>query len=380
MRAEAATLLSRTARPAWSEIDLDALAHNIRTIRAMLAPGVRLYAVCKNDAYGCGARETARVMFDAGADAFAVSDPEDARRIRAAGIDAPILLYASTTPDAAAEVAELGLIATIHDFAGLEAFSRAGRPVDVHIELDCGYGRLGFTPDQWTEAFDRLSAAGNLRVIGLYTHLASVEDPDAVAPQGKLFAQATEISRQAGFENLELMMASSRVMVGYPDFNLSAVNPGRMIYGMLEAPWLGRVDIRPVIRAIKCRVLQVKTIPADFPFEDRRHREAPGTLKTAVIAFGFKDGMPRQPAGGTVLVRGRRARIIGMRATEHTVIDVTDIPGVAAGDEVVIVGRQGEETIEALEAVAMYNMALIELLPRMTLNTARIHVGGSAMN
>ena len=378
MRAEAPTLLSPAARPAWSEIDLDALAHNVRTIRSMLAPGVRLYAVCKNDAYGCGARETARVMFDAGADAFAVSDPEDARRIRAAGIDAPILLYASTTPDAAAEVADLGLIATIHDCAGLEAFSRVGRTVAVHIEVDCGYGRLGFTPDEWTDAFWRLRAAKNLRVIGLYTHLASVEDPAVIAPQSELFAQAAALARQAGFENLELMMASSRVMVGYPDFNLSAVNPGRMLYGMLEAPWLGRVDIRPVIRAIKCRVLQVKTIPAGFPFDDSRHKESPGSLKTAVIAFGFKDGLPRQPAGGIVIVRGRRARILGMRATEHTVIDVTDIPGVAAGDEVVIVGSQGNESIDGQEAVALYNMALIELLPRMTLNTIRIYVGEAA--
>jgi alanine racemase len=378
MRAEAPAVLSLSARPAWSEIDLDALAHNVRTIRGMLAPGVRLYAVCKNDAYGCGARETASTMADAGADAFAVSDPEDAGRIRAAGIDAPILLYASTTPDAASQVADLGLIVTVHDFAGLEAFSKVGRPVDVHVEVDCGYGRLGFTPDEWNEAFQRLRAAKNLRVVGLYTHLAAVEDPAAIAPQGKLFAQAAELARQAGFEDLELMMASSRVMVGYPTFNLSAVNPGRMVYGMLEAPWLGKVDIRPVIRAIKCRVLQVKTIPSDFPFDDKRHRESPGSLKTAVIAFGFKDGLPRQPAGGTVLVRGRRARILGMRATEHTVIDVTDIPGVTAGDEVVVVGSQGEESIDASEAVAFYGMTMIELLPRMTLNTVRIYVGGTA--
>jgi alanine racemase len=346
----------------------------------MLAPGVRLYAVCKNDAYGCGARETARVMFDAGADAFAVSDPEDARRIRTAGIDAPILLYASTTPDAAAQVAELGLIATVHDFAGLEAFSRVGRSVDVHVEVDCGYGRLGFTPDEWVTAFRRLRAARNLRVIGIYTHLTSVEEQAAIAPQSKLFAESAAVARRAGFENLELMMASSRVMLGYPDLNLSAVNPGRMLYGMLEAPWLGKVDIRPVIRAIKCRVLQVKSIPAGFPFDDHRHKASPGSMKTAVIAFGFKDGLPRQPAGGTVLVRGRRARILGLRATEHTIIDVTDIPGVIAGDEVVIVGSQANESIAAEEAVATYNMAMIELLPRMTLNTPRIYHGGTVHN
>jgi alanine racemase len=149
-----------------------------------------------------------------------------------------------------------------------------------------------------------------------------------------------------------------------------------MLYGMIEAPWIGRADLRPVIKAIKSRVLQVKTIPATFGFNDARHRAAPGTLRTAVIAFGFKDGLPREPEGGTVLVRGQRARIIGPRATEHTVIDVTDIDGVQAGDEVVVVGRQGKEEISAHEAVAMYKMAMIELLARMTLSTARIYEGG----
>jgi alanine racemase len=369
--------LSWTERPAWSEIDLDALAHNVRTIRKMLPQNVRFYAVCKNNAYGCGARETVRTMLEAGADAFAVSDPEDAKRIRAAGVDAPILLYASTTPDAAAAVAKMGLIATLHDFEGLEAFARAGRSVNVHVEVDCGYGRLGFTPDEWPKAFDQLRRARNLRVIGLYTHLASVEEAAAVKRQADLFALSATAARDAGFEDLELMAASSRVLLGYPELNLTAVNPGRMLYGMMEHPWLGKADIRPVIRAIKSRVLQVKTMPANFPFDDSRHKASPGSLKTAVIAFGFKDGLPRQPAGGSVLVRGRRARIIGMRATEHTVIDVTDIPGVVAGDEVVIVGSQGAETIDGLEAVATYKMAMIELLPRMTLNTPRYYVGGA---
>jgi alanine racemase len=150
-----------------------------------------------------------------------------------------------------------------------------------------------------------------------------------------------------------------------------------MLYGMMEEPWLGQWDIRPVIRAVKSRVLQVKDIPADFPFDDARHKASPGSLRTAVIAFGFKDGLPRQPAGGTVLVRGKRARIIGMRATEHTIIDVADIPSVAPGDEVVVVGEQGREAITAHEAVATYGMAMIELLARMSLNVPRLYAGGA---
>ena len=367
--------LPPTARPAWSVIDLDALAHNVRVIRGLLRPTDRFYAVCKNNAYGCGVRETASAMLAAGADAFAVSDPEDAARIRAAGVNAPILLYASTCPDMADAVADLGLIATVHDFDGLEALSRVKRSVDVHIEVDCGYGRLGFTPGEWNQAFRRLRGAANLRVVGLYTHLTAVENPPAVRKQADLFQRAAAEATNAGFEDLELMAASSRVMLGYPELNLNAVNPGRMLYGMIEDPWQGKADLKPVIKAIKSRVLQVKTIPASFEMDDARHTAGPGTLRTAVIAFGFKDGLPREPAGGTVLIRGQRARIIGLRATEHTVVDVTDIPGVCAGDEVVIVGAQGGDAISGHEAVSIYRMAMIELLPRMSLNTIRLYEG-----
>jgi alanine racemase len=316
-------------------------------------------------------------MLASGADAFAVSDPEDAERIRAAGVVAPILLYASTCPDAADAVAELGLIATIHDFAGLGAFERVRRPVDVHVEVDCGYGRLGFTPEEWTTAFGRLRAAPGLRVVGLYTHMASVEDPQAVERQGALFKRAAAAAQAAGLRDLELMAASSRVMLGYPELNFNAVNPGRMLYGMIEDPWQGKADLKPVIRSIHSRVLQVKTIPASFGFDDEHNTADSGPLRTAVIAFGFKDGLPRQPAGGCVLIRGMRARIIGIRATEHTIVDVTDIPDVAPGDEVVVVGAQGSESIAGHEAVSMYRMTMIELLPRMTLSTPRLYAGGT---
>lgn len=365
-------------RPAWCEIDLDALAHNVRQVRKLAPSPVRLYAVCKNDAYGCGARDTARTMLASGADAFAVSDPEDAESIRAAGVTAPILLYASTTPDLAREVAKLGLIATVHDFESLAAYAGAGRVVDVHVEVDCGFGRLGFTPTEWTGAFDRLRRANNIRVVGLYTHLGSVEEPKAVERQATLFRRAADAARDAGFADIELMAASSRVMLGHPGLNLTAVNPGRMLYGMMEDPWLGHLDLKPVIRSIKSRVLQVKTLPDDFEIGYGGRNGRSGPLRTAVIAFGFKDGLPREPGGGAVLIRGRRAAIIGMRATEHTIIDVTDVPDAAVGDEVVIVGAQGGAAIDAHEAVASYRMPLIELLPRMTRSTPRRYLGGTA--
>lgn len=369
--------LPLSARPAWAEIDLDALANNVRKIRALIGPDVRLYAVCKNNAYGCGTRETALTMLHAGADAFAVSDPEDAARIRRAGIDAPILLYGATTPDQAEAIAGLDVIVTIHDAAGLEAFGRLRRPVRVHVEVDCGYGRLGFVPAEWGAAFASLAALPHLEVVGLYTHLADVDDGGAVDRQVTRLEQAIAAAQAAGLRDLEIMAASSRIILGHPNLNLNAVNPGRMLYGMMEAPWLAGPTFEPVIAAIKSRVLQVKTIPADFDSGDARHRADPGALRVAVIAFGFKDGLPSRPEGGCVLIRGQRARIIGGRATEHTIVDVTDIASVMPGDEVVVIGEQGGDRIAAAEAVTLYGMPMIELLARMSLNVPRLYTGNA---
>ena len=368
--------LPLSKRPAWAEIDLDALASNVSKIRSLVGPDVRFYAVCKNNAYGCGAAECAATMLDAGADAFAVSDPEDAGRLRNAGIIAPILLYGATTPVQVEAIADLGLIVTIHDRKGLEAFEQLKRPVPVHVEVDCGYGRLGFIPEEWPSVFARLKKARHLDVIGLYTHLVRAEDQAAIARQVQRLEQAISNAREAGFEKLEIMAASSRILLGYPGLNRTAINPGRALYGMMEQPWLGGLTFDPVIRSIKSRVLQVKTLPADFEVDDARHIASPGKLKTAVIAFGFKDGMPAQPDGGTVLVRGQRARIIAGRATEHTILDVTDIPDVAPGDEVVMVGAQGDDLITAAQAVQYYGMPMIELMARMSLSVPRIYSGG----
>lgn len=369
--------LPLSKRPAWAEIDLDALASNVRKIRSLIGPDVRFYAVCKNNAYGCGAAECAATMLHAGVDAFAVSDPEDAERIRDAGIHAPILLYGATTPDQAEAIADLGLIVTIHDQQGLEAFEQLQRSVQVHVEVDCGYGRLGFVPEEWPAVFERLQQARHLEVIGLYTHLVRAEDKLAIDRQVQRLERAIADARAAGFQDLETMAASSRILLGYPELNLTAINPGRALYGMMEQPWLDGLTFDPVIRSIKSRVLQVKTLPADFEVDDARHMADPGRLKTAVIAFGFKDGLPAQPDGGTVLVRGQHARIIAGRATEHTILDVTDIPDVVPGDEVVLVGAQGGDRITAAQAVQFYGMPMIELMARMSLSVPRIYSGGA---
>ena len=161
------------ARPCWVEIDLGAVAHNVALARGLVGEHVRIYGVCKADAMGCGLVPIARTYADSGVDALAVADPADVVTLRDAGLTLPILLFASTLPEQAADVAALDVIPVVHDLPSLAAFAGLGRPIDVFFKIDCGMGRLGFTEHRWDDAFARAAAAPTLNLTGLYTHMSN---------------------------------------------------------------------------------------------------------------------------------------------------------------------------------------------------------------
>lgn len=350
-------------RPAWVEIDLDAVAHNVRVARK-LAGGAKLYVVCKGDGYGGGVVEVARSALSAGAEAIAVGAPADAVALRRDGLRCPVLLYACSLPEDAAAVAALGVTVTVHDFSSLRAFAALGREVEAFVKVDCGLGRLGFSPAEFPAAFRALSAASNIRMTGIYAHLALPEDAGAVARQMEAFDGACAAAERAGFAGFERMVASSRVLLGYPRLNLTAINPGRFVLGMMEPPWSGMADLRPVVRAVRSRVVQVKgQPPGTIGYGGPERRERP--VRAAVLPIGFGEGFPHLPPCHEVLLHGRRAPVLSRRGIEHTVVDVTGIPDAQVGSEAVLLGRQGEEEITALELSQALGVPLLELVPRL---------------
>jgi alanine racemase len=361
-------------RPAWIEIDLEAIRHNTRATRRLVGPAVKIFAVCKGDGYGMGAGILAKTAIAVGADGAACSAPEDVRAIRAAGVTAPILLYASTSPADAAAVASLGVIATIHDFESLEAFAKLPGPNAVYVKLDCGFGRLGFTAADWSAAFRRLASCDTVQVAGLYCHLGHTDLRAKMEPQLAQFHAAAAAAAAAGLRELDLMAASSRVIIGHNDLNMTAVNPGRMLCGILEPPWDDMADIRPVLIAFKSRIIQVKTLAAGATVAYGANALTQET-RIAIAPVGFADGYPRLPAGGTALIRGARVPIIGPRATEHTAFDVSDLPDAAVGDEVVLLGRQGGQVITGNDLAAATGVPLIELVPRLGRLARRVYRG-----
>ena len=350
-------------RPAWVEIDLAAVRCNVVEAKR-LAGKAKLFVVVKGDGYGGGVVEIAKAAVEAGTDAIAIGAPADALALRSAGINCPILMYASTLPADAVRVASLGISVTIHDFASLDAFARSGVPVEAWVKIDCGLGRLGFNPDDFPEAFARLKKAKTVRFGGIYAHFALPEEPSVMAIQQRIFAEACETAEQAGHTGFERMVASSRVMLGYPGLNLTAINPGRFILGLMEPPWANKASCRPVVRSLKSRVIQVKDLPAKTISFGGAEREL-GPVRAAVLPIGYGEGLPHAPPCHEVLIRGKRARILSRRGIEHTVVDVTRIPGVEIGDEAVLLGSQGGDVITPDELSAALKVPVLELIPRI---------------
>jgi alanine racemase len=366
-------------RPTWVELDLSAMRHNIRLARKLAGPGTRLYAVCKGDSYGVGAAETARVAAEEGCEAVAVGDPADALAIRAAGVALPILAYGTTDPATAPEMARLRVTVTLHDKEGIAAYAASGQKVAAMAELDCGFGRLGFTPDAWTAALPRLLKATNIRLTGLYTHLGATEDRALLDRQMARFQAGAGEAEAAGFTGLEKMVASSRVMIDHPGLALDAVNPGRLIYGLLESPYAERAGSRPVISRVVSRLIQVKDIAAG----ERIGYGAPGAagndraIRAGIAPIGFAGGLPRRFEGGSVLVRGKRAPIVGLASMEHLLLDIGAIADAVPGDEVVLLGSQGDDAITGEELARVTGLEILELLPRLARTLPRRYLDPS---
>ena len=368
--------MSALARPSWVEIDLGAVAHNVGLARGLVGEQVRIYGVCKANAMGCGLVPIARTYAESGVDALAVSDPADVVALREAGLKLPILLFASTLPEQAPQVAALDVIPVVHDLPSLTAFADLGRPVDVFFKIDCGMGRLGFAEHRWDEALARAAAAPTLNLTGLYTHMSKPEDRDTTMEQAGRFDRACRAAHAAGFRGLERIAASSRVVLGYPELHHTGVDPGRLLLGMLGAPWNAMAPMRPAVRAVKARIIQIQEhergaalgIGYGSPIVSDR------ALRTAVIPIGFSDGLNHAPPLGDVLVCGRRAPVLGRRSIEFSLLDVSDIPEADVGTEAVVLGRQGDEEITAEEISQTVGVPMIELVARLAHNTRRVYL------
>ena len=294
-------------RPAWVEIDLGALKHNVGLVRRRVGPEVRIFAVVKSHGFGCGAGRAGRAAIEGGADALAVGDPHDVCEIRNEGIDAPVLLYASTPPDVAGEVADLGAIVTIHDLDSLRAFAALDRPVEAFVKVEAGLGRLGVPREDWATVFETALRSDTLRLSGIYTHLNAPDDPDGIAAQIACYGDACREAEAMGLAGLTRMVASSLVVLRYADLRYDAVNPGRFLFGLVEGKWAEIDAARPVIAAVKSRVIQIKEFSAGETVGFLGGKPLERATRLAVLAARVR-GWAQPPSAVGRVAGGRAAR------------------------------------------------------------------------
>lgn len=332
------------ARPTWMEVDLTAIAHNVRILVERAKPAA-VCAVVKADGYGHGAVEVARAALGAGATWLAVALVEEGEELRAGGIDAPILLLSEPPTSAADRIVRTGMVASVctpafGDALGAAA-AAAGSEVDVHLLVDTGMGRVGARPEQWPALFDAARGWSALRVTGLWTHFARADEPSAGTTEQQLerFEHARDAAARAGFGDLVVHAANSAGALLFPDARFDLVRTGIAVYGLSPAPDLPaeRFGLRQAMRLVSA-VSFAKHVPEQTPvsYGHTWTSQRPGWVAT--VPIGYADGVPRALSNRAEAVwRGRRVPFVGNVTMDQLLLWCgDDEPEV--GDEVVLLG------------------------------------------
>ena len=346
-------------RAVWCEVDLDAIRHNVRVLREVAGPAA-LLAVVKANAYGHGAVPVAQAALDAGASWLGVARVEEGVQLREAGIDAPVLLLSEAPAGAADTVLAHGITPVVYTEFGIDAVAKAvarrrlePNAVAVHLKIDTGMHRVGCTPASAVALVEQIAAHDELTLGGVCTHLAVADEPDHdyTAEQLAAFdAVLAELDARGLLGDALVHAANSAGTLAWPASRYDLVRAGISVYGIPPAAELGGMaDLRPAM-TLTSRVMFVKTLPAGARLSYGLRYELEREARIATVPAGYADGVPRNLglAGGEVLIGGRRYPIAGIVTMDQLMVDVGDAP-VEAGDEVVLLGAQGDDEVTALE-------------------------------
>ena len=373
-------MTTASGRPTFAEIDLGALRANYRALSAY-TNGASIMAVVKADAYGHGAVEVARTLCGEGCAHFGVATVEEARELRAAGLNERIYLLAGYLAAQAREIVALDLTAPIFDVSLIEPLEhaansqgRSGFP--VHLEIDTGATRLGILPADLPEVIERLRLAPSITVEGAGTLLANAGDPASPITDRQLavFSDALARLRAAGFKLPVRHVANSAAMVLRADSHFTLMRPGLAMYGLPPVQAVrDHVELRPVM-TLKTRVLQVKRVPAGSGVSYGHTFVAPRESAIGVLAVGYADGYRRGlQHGGEVLVRGRRAPIVGAVCMDLTMVDLTEVPEAEVGDEAILWGGAGEAMISVNDIARLAQTISYEMLCTVGRRVPRVY-------
>jgi alanine racemase len=383
-------------RPAWADIDLDAVRHNAGVLRTLIGPAA-LCAVVKADGYGHGDVPVARAALEGGATWLAVALVEEGVTLRQAGVGAPILLLSEPPVEGMAEAVARDLVPTVYTASGIAALGRMAAesdlaPVAVHLKVDTGMHRVGADPDDAVALADAIAADPRLELGAVWTHLAVAdgEDPDDrdfTALQLERFDGVVAALATAGHRPPLIHVANTAGTIGSAASRHDLVRCGLAVYGLTPTPALataladatGGLRLRPVL-SLHSQVTYVRDLAAGQRPSYGRRRPLPGDSRVATVPIGYADGVPRRlfDQGGEVLIGGVRRPLAGVVTMDQIVVDCgpADVAPVAVGDEVVLIGGQGAEEVTAEEWADLLGTISYEVLCDIGPRVPRLLRGG----
>jgi alanine racemase len=366
-----------STRPTWAEVSLENLRYNFRTVQRHVGRDVSICAVVKADGYGHGAIECARALEEEGARWFGVTSLDEAIPLREAGIQARILLMTGFWRGEEEEIVRLGLTPTVWEPSHIELLEEAACEFcvkhAVHLKVDTGMGRLGVDPEDLPQLCAALKAAPHLVLEGLSTHLASSEilDAPSVGEQLKRFEEASCILRKQGFRPSLIHAANTGAIISRPEALHNMVRPGIALYGYhLPFERAGRevsgsklrIPIKPVL-TWKTTLLSLRDARANQALGYGGTYATKAAARIAVLPVGYADGLNRALSSrGRVIVREHYAPIVGRISMDLTLADVTGLPGVTVGDEVILLGSLDGLSVDAREHATLSDTNVYEIL------------------
>ena len=374
---------------AWAEINLDNIAHNVKEIRRVTNKNAEIMGVVKADAYGHGVFEVTRTLLANGVSRLAVSMLDEAIQLRREGIEVPILILGYTDPARANEILENDVTQSVYSHELAQALSkeavRQGKKVKLHIKIDTGMSRIGFMPGySAVKNVMEIEKLPNVIIEGLFTHFASADerDRDYTLMQFEKFMSICCELQRIGIHIPVKHCANSAGIIEYPEMHLDMVRPGIILYGMYPSNEVckDKIDLKPAM-TLKANVIMVKEVEQNTPISYGRIFTTERKSKIATIPIGYADGYSRMLSNkGRVLINGQFAKVVGRICMDQCMIDVTDIEGdIAVGDEVVLIGEQGQRNIsveDVAETIGIINYELVcivgKRIPRAYVQNGKI--------
>lgn len=344
-------------RSAWVEINLANLDYNIKNIRHKVGSDVEIIGIIKADGYGHGAIPVADVLRKNGVNAFGVATLQEAIALREAGADETIVMLGLTPSEYADIIVHYNLTPVVMSSENANAISdaaqKAGKTIEGYVAIDTGMGRIGYLADDFSalEDIKKISALANFRMKGVFSHFATADaaDKSFAHLQEKKYLAFIDAMEQAGINVPSKTFANSAAIMELPTVHFDAVRPGIVLYGCYPSSEVdpATLDIKPVM-SVKANIVRLVRVPVGFSVGYGRKFIAQRESLIATLSLGYADGYPRPySSSGWVLVGGKVAPLAGNICMDQCMVDVTDVPGVKEGDEVIIMGTDGIHTILA---------------------------------